>query len=394
VSGKLPPKSTKKALSAKPPKKKVTLALQGGASYGAFTWGVLDRLLEDDRIEIVGISGASAGALNAVAMAYGMDENGNEGARDALRQIWHRLSYEEISKDMPVLGKKSETMNKGLSAIFNALGKIGSGTNVKAAHAKIQAAIIAMTTGKGDFFEDNIGQVIDFEAMKKKQDGLPLFITATDIRNHKSRIFDRTDITAKSVKASCALPELFNDVVINGRLYWDGGFTENPAITPLKECDSDDIIIIQTLPFLKRDGKDDKSTDDDMLYELLFNSSVRKDVQYIQYDNARYDRDPEAAKKLGIKKIHTHIINSGQVMPSKLTMCFDRDHLQTLHDMGYMAADKFLEDHFDTIGKHSSFTMNTARPPSAHKRYKKENMPTPKIPEPQKKKGFWGSLFK
>jgi NTE family protein len=393
VSGKLPPKSTKKALSAKAPKKKVTLALQGGASYGAFTWGVLDRLLEDDRIEVVGISGASAGALNAVAVAYGMDENGPEGARNALRQIWHRLSYEEIAKDMPVLGKKSETMNKGLSAVFNALGKIGNGTKVKAAHAKIQAAIIAMTTGKGDFFEDNIGQVIDFESMKKKQDGLPLFITATDIHNHKSRIFDRTDISAKSVKASCALPELFNDVVINGRLYWDGGFTENPAITPLKECNADDIIIIQTLPFLKRDGKDDKATDDDMLYELLFNSSVRKDVQYIQYDNARYDRDPEAAKKLGIKKIHTHIINSGQVMPSKLTMCFDRDHLQTLHDMGYMAADKFIEDHFDAIGKRSSFTMNTARPPSAHKRYKKENIPAPKMPEPKKKKGFWGSLF-
>lgn len=151
MSGKLPPKSTKKALSAKAPKKKVTLALQGGASYGAFTWGVLDRLLEDDRIEVVGISGASAGALNAVAVAYGMDENGPEGARNALRQIWHRLSYEEIAKDMPVLGKKSAAMNKGLSAVFNALGKIGNGTKVKAAHAKIQAAIIAMTTGKGDF---------------------------------------------------------------------------------------------------------------------------------------------------------------------------------------------------------------------------------------------------
>lgn len=393
MSGKLPPKSEKKALPATAPKKKVTLALQGGASYGAFTWGVLDRLLEDDRIEIVGISGASAGALNAVAVAYGMDENGPEGACNALRQIWHRLSYEEISKDMPVLGKKSATMNKGLSAVFNALGKIGSGTNVKAAHAKIQAAIIAMTTGKGDFFEDNIGQVIDFESMKKKKDGLPLFITATDIHNHKSRIFDRTDISAKSVKASCALPELFNDVVINGRLYWDGGFTENPAITPLKECDADDIIIIQTLPFLKRNGADDKATNDDMLFELLFNASVRKDIQYIQYDNARVARDPEAAKKLGIKKINTHIINSGQVMPSKLTMCFDRDHLNTLHDMGYMAADKFLEDHFDKIGKYSSFTMNTARPPSAHKRYKKENIPAPKLPEPQKKKGFWGSLF-
>lgn len=378
----------------KPPKKKVTLALQGGASYGAFTWGVLDRLLEDERIEIVGISGASAGALNAVALAYGMDEGGRKGAQNCLRQTWTKLSYEEISKDMPYLGAKSKVMNKGLSAVFNFLSKYDKRGRVKATQAKIQGAVIALTSGKGDFFEDNIGRIIDFDSLKKKQDGIPLFVSATDIHNHKSRIFDRTDISARAVKASCALPEIFDDVIINGRLYWDGGFTDNPAITPLKECDAEDIIIIQTLPILKRKAPEEQATDEDMLYELLFNASVRKDIQAIQMDNARVRKDPEAAKKLGIKKINTHIINSGKVMPSKLTMCFDQDHLKTLHDMGYMAADKFLADHFDKIGNDSSFTMNTARPPSAHMRYRKENLNDNPKPVPAKKnKNFWKRFF-
>lgn len=380
-------------MAAQEPKKKVTLALQGGASYGAFTWGVLDRLLEDERIEIVGISGASAGAINAVAMAYGMDENGEEGARESLRQVWHALTYEEISKKMPVLGKKSETMNKGLSAVFNFVSKFDKKGRAKNIQTTLQAAIIAWTANSHEFFESGLEQVIDFKAFKDRKDGIPLFITATDIQGHKSRIFDRSDISVTALKASCAVPDIFKDVEIDGRVYWDGGFTENPAINPLKECDSSDIIIIQTLPILKRIAPDEKATDEDLLYELLFNSSVRKDIEHIQSDNKRIDRDPEAAKRLGMKKLNTHIINSGQVMPRKMTMCFDREHLTTLHEMGYNSADKWLEDNFDKLGKESTFSMNKAKPPTAkRKRYPTPDRPAANQDKPQSKK-FWKRFF-
>ena len=383
-------------MAVKEPKKKVTLALQGGASYGAFTWGVLDRLLEDDRIEIVGVSGASAGAINAAALAYGMDMNGPEGARESLRQIWHALSYEEIAKKMPVLGEGSKTMNKGLKATFNFLSKFDKKGKAKQAHTLIQGAIIAWTASKGEFFESGIEKVIDFDELHKNKDGIPLYVSATDIQRHKPRIFDRTDISASAIKASCAVPDIFKDVEIDGRIYWDGGFTENPAINPLKHCDSEDVIIIQTLPILKRKGPDEEATDEDLLYELLFNSSVRKDIEHIQSDNRKVKRDPEAAERLGIRTRHTHVINSGKVMPRKMTMCFDQEHLGNLHDMGYEAADKWLEENFDKLGKESTFSMNKAKPPSAHKRHSphsafkgaNENENAHK-----QKKSFWRKFF-
>ncbi len=354
-------------------KKKITLALQGGAVYGAFTWGVLDRILQDDRIEVTGISGASAGALNAVAVADGMDKNGSKGAIESLNSMWESLTYDQAVRSMPIIGKASSEASRKLSGLFKALSKRDDKGILKDIQATGQGVMMSLLSKSGGLFEDNIAETIDFEALRANKSGIPVFVSATDVNAHKARIFDRSDVSALSIKASCAIPIIIGDVEIDGSIYWDGGFTENPPIAPLRECDASDILIIQTIPFLERES--DMSVDSvaDRLLEFRSNSSIRKDLEYIQQDNARVSKNPKAAAELGIKEIHTHLIGIDREVKNSHMMRFDRAHMKELHDLGFTAADKWLKNNFDSIGLKSTFTPNDNETSSTPKKIKTRN---------------------
>lgn len=356
------------AKKAKTEKKKVMLALQGGGAFGAFTWGVLDRLLEDERIEISAVSGTSAGAMNAVAITHGLAENGNEGARDTLRSLWNSLAYDEAVKKMPYVGTAGSKSNRALAKMFKQLmPETAAGDFMKSLKAVTQGATLSVLNGRPGLFEDALGQIIDFDALKKDKKGVPLFIAATDINAHKERIFDRTDITPTAVKASCALPVVIGEVEIGGRKYLDGGYTANPAIAPLKECDGD-LLIIQTIEMHERDGLAPVTSSIDRVMEFTNNASLRRDLEEIDRDNKLVRKNPEAAAALGLKEIHTHVVKIGKELKAEHMLCFDRDHLEELFAAGRKAADDWLAQHFDDLGKKSSFTRERAMPPSMTKK--------------------------
>jgi len=352
-----------------PKKKKVMLAMQGGGAFGAFTWGVLDRLLEDERIEISAISGTSAGAMNAVAIAHGLAENGNEGARDTLRNLWNSLAYDEAVKQMPYVGTAGSKSNRALAKMFKQLmPETAAGDFMKSLKAVTQGATLSVLNGRAGLFESALEKVVDFAALKKNKKAVPLFIAATDVNAHKERIFDRSDITSTAVKASCALPVVIGEVEIDGRKYLDGGYTANPAIAPLKECDSNDLLIIQTIEMHERDGLATIDSSIDRMMEFTNNASLRRDLEDIDRDNKLVAKDPDAAAALGIKEIHTHVVKIGQELKAEHMLCFDRDHLDELFDAGRQAADDWLAQHFDDLGKKSSFTRERAMPPSMTKK--------------------------
>ncbi|MGM0421630.1 MAG: patatin-like phospholipase family protein [Pseudomonadota bacterium] len=315
-------------------KKKIKLALQGGGAYGAFTWGVLDRLLEDERIEITAVSGASAGAMNAVALAEGMDKNGADGARKHLKALWE--------------GMKSDKYN--VASVFSNVFNVA-------------------TSRLKNVLQERLDKAVDFQFLKDTPNGLPFFVIASDIDSHKPRVFTRKDICAKAVKASCAVPFIFSPIELEGRRYWDGALTDNPAISPMEDVEGD-LMIIQTFPLLEHTTTNERFSTQDRILEFGLNASIRKDVNAIQKDNERYDKNPKAAKALGIRKTHTHLINIGRSIKSSRAMDFDHRHVDKLYQKGRQAADLWLAQNAHKLGVESTFTGDTpkkAAPPAPKK---------------------------
>src|SRR5438105_3877453 len=242
----------------------LNIALQGGGSHGAFTWGVLDTLLADGGIEFEGLSGTSAGAVNAVALASGWAgalahrQDPREGARAALARIW---------------------------------GEVGAWGSLAALPAQIASAFWG---GNLSPYQANplnlnpllalIGREIDFEAIARGP--LKVFVSATHVRTGKAVIFTGRDLTAQAVMASACLPMLFRAVEIDGEQYWDGGFSVNPALTPLIEaCNCADLLLVQINP-LKRDGAPQSASEiADRVSELTFNASLLTQMRSIDLVN-------------------------------------------------------------------------------------------------------------
>jgi NTE family protein len=296
---------------------------------------VLDRLLEEGNIEITAVSGASAGSMNAVALAQGMDKNGPEGARKNLKDFWD--------------GMKSDRYN--VASVFSDIFNLAT--------SRIKTVL-----------RERLNKAIDFKSLQDTPNGLPLFVIASDVDNHKPRIFTRKDICAKAVKASCAVPFIFSPVELDGRRYWDGALTDNPAISPMEDIEGD-LVIIQTFPLLDKTQTKSRFSSQDRLMEFAANASIRKDVNAIQKDNERYDKNPKAAKELGIRKTHTHLINIGRPLKSSRAMDFDHRHINKLYQYGRKAADAWLAQNAHKLGVESTFTGDTSP---------KSSTPQPKKP--------------
>uniref|UniRef100_UPI0035684ED2 patatin-like phospholipase family protein n=1 Tax=Halomonas sp. TaxID=1486246 RepID=UPI0035684ED2 len=255
-------------------KKPINLALQGGGAHGAFTWGVLDALLEDGRLEIVGVSGTSAGAMNAVAMADGFTRDGPDGARAALAHFWYHIS--EGARTNPLrrtpidvlMGNWSLDHNPAYHAL-DALSRVASPYQLNPMNLNP--------------LRDLLEESIDFESVRRCS-AFKLFISATNVETGKVKVFPRHALTADMVMASACLPSLYQAVVIDGVPYWDGGYMGNPSLFPFHgRTRSDDIVVVQINPVERTGIPRTPMEIQNRLNEISFNGSLLKELRAIEF---------------------------------------------------------------------------------------------------------------
>jgi NTE family protein len=332
--------------------KRINLALQGGGAHGAFTWGVLDHLLEHGRIEIEGISGASAGALNAIMLADGLTRGGPEEARARLAEFWRAVSVDGHLPDLqrsvverlfpfvPRQGLWLGTMSRFLSPYdLNPL-------NINP-------------------LKELIGRFVDFEAIRHG-DGPELFISATNVQTGELRVFTRGEITPEVVMASAALPLLFRAVEIDGVPYWDGGYSGNPAVVPfLRATTTEDVLIVQINPRERRKVPTSSREIMSRVNEINFNASLLSELRGVAFVNRLIDegRLPRGLKPGEFRRLKLHRIvmeEPGEGVTARSTLNTDYEYFETLRKLGQRATRRFLDAHFDDIGKRSTIDLAEA----------------------------------
>ena len=331
--------------------KPVNLALQGGGSHGAFTWGVLDRLLEDGRVEIEAISGTSAGAMNAVVLADGMTKGGLEGARQALADFWRAMA--RVGRFGPFMRTPFEFASRDWSldyspsyVIFEMLSRVVSPYQFNPLNFNpVQEVLEAQ---------------IDFDRVRRC-DKVKVFISATSVRTGKIKQFQCEDLSANAVMASACLPSLFQAVEIDGEAYWDGGYMGNPAIYPLiYNCQSRDVVIVQVNP-LTRDTVPTTPRDIlDRVNEVSFNSTLMREMRAIAFLTQLIDEGELDASRF--KRVLIHRIEAESAMhpfgaSSKLNA--EWGFLTHLRDIGREAAAEWLEGNFHRLGRESTVDIET-----------------------------------
>jgi NTE family protein len=323
-------------------RKRVNLALQGGGAHGAFTWGVLDALLADGRLDIEGLSGTSAGAMNAAMVVCGIAGGGPDAARKKLANFWRAVAI-----DGELQGPQR--------AIFNMLlGAWKMGSNGGAGWLGSFSPMLAPS----EFNPLDINPLrsvvethIDF-ARVREQTLLKLFVAATNVHTGKVRVFRGDELTADMLMASAALPTLFKAVEVNGQPFWDGGYMGNPVLFPFfTETQTEDIILVQINP-ISRD-ETPESTHDIMerVNEITFNASLLHELRAIDF--VRRLMDAGRLNDTHYKRIRMHRIEAQDELrqfgaASKLQA--DWAFFSQLHDIGRQAGKRFLKRHFDSIG--------------------------------------------
>jgi len=344
-----------------PSVRRVNLALQGGGSHGAFTWGVLDTLLLDERIQIDGISGASAGAVNAVALAHGFATAGQEdsekpaareAARACLAKIWQGIAA------MGSPGSMAENISKMLLGNWSS-EKVGAnffGNTVNQWMSPYQSNPLDINPLR-KLLQDEI----DFPAIARLL-APKVFVSATHVTTGRAEIFSGKRLTLQAVMASTCLPTLFQAVEIDGQPYWDGGFSSNPALLPLiDQCESRDIIVVQINPLHRPDTPQTPHDIMDRVNELTFNASLLAQMRAIDFIN-RLLADGRLQEGAKYKSLLLHRIDGGEALedlPSSSKMSADTAMIEKLFEMGQGAAKRWLRRHFEALGQQG--TVNIRR---------------------------------
>ncbi|MFC5474292.1 patatin-like phospholipase family protein [Paraherbaspirillum soli] len=336
----------------------VTLALQGGGSHGAFTWGVLDRLLEEPRIEIEGISGASAGAMNAVVLGHGLAVGGRDGGRQALADFWGSVSTKELFNFM----RPDALSDAGIASQATSAALLKGMFSMTRMFSPYQFNPFDMNP-----LRDILAAQIDFDRLRAAGK-VKLFIAATQVSTGTLRIFRNRELTQDVLLASACLPSIQHAVEIDGEAYWDGGLTANPPIFPLLHlCTAPDIVAVLLHPF--RRPETPTTTDDigQRLSEISFSSTFFTEMGGLALAKREAENDPEARGKLHqrLKDLHMHVIDANALM-SQLTVASKLNtkasFINALRDAGRERADQWLAEEFDGIGLHSSFDLDQFLP--------------------------------
>ncbi|MFO8005600.1 patatin-like phospholipase family protein [Thioalkalivibrio sp.] len=340
--------------------KTVDLALQGGGAHGALTWGVLDRLLADERIEIATISGTSAGAMNAVVMAEGFDRGGREGAREALARFWKAVS--DAARFSPIQRSLWDRLTNRFSLdqspgylFFELLTR--------------QFSPYELNPLNINPLRDLVASLVDFERVNHC-DALTVFVTATNVRTGRGRTFTQPDLSVDTVMASACLPFMYQAVEIDGEAYWDGGYIGNPALYPLVEDRATrDLIVVQINPMLREELPRTGREIINRLNEITFNASLIKELRSIELLHQLIEAEQlesERYRDICVHLIHAHEELKDLDASSKMNA--EWDYLTHLKERGWSWAEGFLERHFDDLGVRSTFDLkglfaDSFRPP-------------------------------
>jgi NTE family protein len=335
-------------------RRKIALGLQGGGSHGAFTWGVLDRLLEEDALEIVGVTGTSAGAMNAICLAEGLAEGGPEQARRQLREFWVAVGK------MP-----------GVGGLLRWLpGETLAHMHIEQTPAYMMMDMIRRNLTPEQFnplrtnpLHDVLVRMIDFERLRSKRD-LIVQVCATNVRTARRRVFSNEDISVEAVMASATLPDLFPPVEIDGEAYWDGGFSGNPAmaalIRKLPKCDfvivRIDPVIRKTLPATARDIHD-------RVTELSFNTTFWMELSAIGAVLRLVEEGELDRERFG--RILFHAIEASEQLdkiPPSTKLNNAPAFLRYLFELGRKTADRWITRHGGAIGQRSTIDLTRLLP--------------------------------
>ncbi|MDM0080428.1 patatin-like phospholipase family protein [Variovorax sp. J31P179] len=325
----------------------IDLALQGGGSHGAFTWGVLDRLLEEPWLQLDGISGTSAGAMNAAALASGHAAGGAEGARESLDRFWRGVS--DAAKYSPF--KRSwMDMLSGTWTLDNSPAFIAADLATRL-WSPYDLNPRGMNPLRGI-----LSDLIDFDRLSASP--IKLFVTATNVRTGRGRVFRNAELTPDVLLASACLPTMFHAVEIDGDPYWDGGYAGNPTMTPLiRECQSSDTLLIQINP-VERAGVPRSATEiNNRLNELSFNSPLLKELRMIALLHQVADPGHGEGAAWARMRIHRIATDAMLALGASSKMISEWPFLCQLRDEGRRSAQAFLDAHKGDIGKRSTLDL-------------------------------------
>ena len=309
----------------------VGLALQGGGSHGAFTWGVLDRLLElgEDELGFLSVCGTSAGAVNAVVMAYGMHVGGRMKARELLERLWIDISKYGFKLSYPFVEYFTQVVSPYQ---FNPLNY--------------------------NPLRGILSDIVDFSEIRNC--GTDVYVYATNVKTNQGKLFSKADITLDAVMASTALPTVFQAVEIDGEHYWDGGYMGNPPLSPLAmDGRVSDLILVKlnsiNISSVPKTAKDIN----DRVTEICFNSSLMNEMKIIQLRNELI-RSGLDLGRYGSKEVFVHLI-SGYDTLGKLDystkMSTDLDFLLKLKNAGRKTADAWVSGDYKKLGLQSTFDV-------------------------------------
>jgi NTE family protein len=339
----------KRGTSARVETKTINLALQGGGAHGAFAWGVLDRLLEDERIAVEGLSATSAGAMNAVTLAYGMTLGGREGAKKALMQFWRRVAHAGmISPLQPSWFEKLQhdhsLENSPAFVAFDLISRLYSPYQFNPMNYNPLRKVLEQT--------------VDFERLRQAS-AVKLFLSATNVRTGKVKVFGNDELSADAVMASACLPFMFQAVTINGEDYWDGGYMGNPAIYPLiYRCESRDIVVVHINPIERLETPTTARDILNRINEISFNSSLMREMRAIAFVTKMIDDG--VIEEGRMKRMLIHAIDAQDFMrelgvASKMNA--DWEFLTHLRDVGRERAEQWLETHFEAVNARTSIDL-------------------------------------
>lgn len=328
--------------------KRINLGLQGGGSHGAFSWGVLDRLLEDERIEIEALTGASAGAVNAVVLADGLATGSRAEARKTLRRFWEEVS--EASKFSPMRRSPLEAAKGGWNLdtspgyiFFDVLSRIASPYDLNPFNLNP--------------LRDLLKKTVNFDRVRASM--LKVFVSATNVETGRARVFHKEQITIDHVLASACLPFMFKAVEIEGIPYWDGGYMGNPPLWPVFDhSTSDDIMIVQINPIVRKGVPKSAREILNRMNEITFNASLLRELRSVDFVTRLMDAGH--LQGTGYRRVLLHMVGDETALSAlgaSSKMNTEAPFLELLFQKGRRATETWLATHFSDVGERSTVNI-------------------------------------